>query len=556
MTNQMKKNIEETNPLDMARDLLNFEFYNKNLAEDIFKEIDDAENKDQTVKQFMVPALTGICDSFCRKMKITTPVSQIVTECLEFDEKKYVGTIVYMSDHEFEKQREYNREKMDNPYKRKKYKENKEGNKLIEDEYTDGSKIYRNTKDAKNRNFKNPTEKTSDVDHIIPLKEIHLRTEKNPMLSQQDVKEIGNIVDNYAITNSKDNRSKGDKTNTEFVKENENISDSQKKIMLEKEKMAESKVAQVQNSKIINNVKNKEMRDKTLKNLNKESFDNAKTAVGDEILSRVTIVLIKTTYFEISDILKNGVLNNFETNNKLYALKLRAQRAIKYIMSSIKDFISDGIGSFLTNFVKCFIKMIFDLFAGMIKRIGDIIIKGFHAIIQAVKLLINPPEGMTLRQRMDAITKIIATTAVGGLIFAAREFIEKMLPTGIFGDILFMLIEGFSVAGIVYLLDKIDLFGSKWEMKQMRIKEIFEERIGEVEKNSLEFEKISLQRLAEQKEEFMSMTKKMKLCLDTQEFEMANEMALNISKFFGVKLEYSNRDEFVEMIEKTGLMVF
>lgn len=89
--------------------------------------------------------------------------------------------------------------KLDDEYKRKKYKDEYfNGKKTATDEYT-GKRINRNN---------------ADVDHITPLDKVEKRY---PGLSKEQHKQLANDKSNLAITNSSDNRSKQNLSNDEFL---------------------------------------------------------------------------------------------------------------------------------------------------------------------------------------------------------------------------------------------------------------------------------------------------------------------------------------------------
>lgn len=124
--------------------------------------------------------------------------------------------------------------------KRKIYKENKYGDKRsVRDEYT-GERVFKgNKQDAAHRH---PIDKVSDTDHITPIKTVN---ERYSGLTKEQRKKLANNEHNYAITNSKLNRSKGGLENHEYlkreIKNGEGVDLKTSVKMLEKE--AESRVA-------------------------------------------------------------------------------------------------------------------------------------------------------------------------------------------------------------------------------------------------------------------------------------------------------------------------
>lgn len=102
---------------------------------------------------------------------------------------------------------------IDDVYKRKKYKEQQYGDKKSRiDDYT-GERVFTgNEREAK---YKHPTNKTSDTDHITPISVVEERYKLLSKEQQQTL--VNNENHNYATTNSKLNRSKGDLENHEYL---------------------------------------------------------------------------------------------------------------------------------------------------------------------------------------------------------------------------------------------------------------------------------------------------------------------------------------------------
>ena len=100
----------------------------------------------------------------------------------------------------------------DDVYKRNKMRdETLGGKKGMRDEYT-GDKIFKQT--ARNSPYKHPVSKTIDGDHITSGSNIEKRYKD---LSPQQRKEMANDRSNIAYTNSSLNRSKGDRSNMEYL---------------------------------------------------------------------------------------------------------------------------------------------------------------------------------------------------------------------------------------------------------------------------------------------------------------------------------------------------
>lgn len=157
------------------------------------------------------------------------------------------------------------RQQIDNVSKRNKFKSDAfNGAKTIKDPYTNQT-IHSSSEAAKAKyGSGNATKHTADVDHTVPLEKVYNKAKDNPFLSMEDIKEIANIDKNYKVVNSKTNRSKGSKTNSEYARKNsEDISKSQKNALKKEQFKTDISV-------------NKEIVKKTMKNANKIGIESAK----------------------------------------------------------------------------------------------------------------------------------------------------------------------------------------------------------------------------------------------------------------------------------------
>lgn len=65
--------------------------------------------------------------------------------------------------------------------------------------------------------YGNVNERAAETDHAIPLEKIHEKEKKNPFLKDEDIKEIANNPKNLQMTAQHTNRSKNNKTPSEYM---------------------------------------------------------------------------------------------------------------------------------------------------------------------------------------------------------------------------------------------------------------------------------------------------------------------------------------------------
>ena len=106
---------------------------------------------------------------------------------------------------------------------------------------------------------------------------------------------------------------------------------------------------------------------------------------------------------------------------------------------------------------------VINMFVRTSKNAVRLIREGFMSLMKAIKTLIFPPEGMTMNQAAHEASKVFATGLVvtGGIL--ATESIATFINGIPFADTIAMviggLLSGLSSLFVVYLLDKLDLFG-------------------------------------------------------------------------------------------------
>lgn len=565
----ISEDLNRLSPLEIGNKLLEYEFYSKETAEEIIDKLHkEFKGKDAIVDSLITPAFFNIFDNLTQKLKLdkygVTP-SRLVQECKEFnydeedtayDESAFT-THENLYDVELKKDAEdYSksvRNRIDDTSKRKDYRDNRFGdNKTIKSDY-DGKIIYNKQAEARDRNFKKNTSHYSDIDHIIPLEKVYDKLSSNMAMTEKDIKEIANLEENYAIANADINRRKGELTNEQYIDKfgaDEKTADN----MMKAHKTAEKAMNTEQNKRVAKNlVLDSEIRNKVLKETSKEGLSNGGNAAMTAGVGEAVILFVKTAYFEINESIRHGIQFRLNATTTIEAFKLRVKRAMKYVVTNIKNVFSNSVGEFVKAFLSSLVSSIINMFTGIIKKAWDIVKKGFSAIVQAIKLLVNPPENMTGAQKADAIVKILATTVISAAGIALDAWLstifEKFPMLDFLSPVITSVITGLISALAVYLIDKIDIFGAKQEMRVDRINEVFEARVAEIKENMNNFNQAALEVLVEQKERFEAARNQILYAFKTDDYDkMASSMYV-VAGTMGVTLEYSNTEEFAEFLD-------
>ena len=139
----------------------------------------------------------------------------------------------------------------------------------------------------------------------------------------------------------------------------------------------------------------------------------------------------------------------------------------------VSAFLQGGIAGFVSNLVT----FIINCFKTTLGRVSRIIREGALSLLNAFKVLLFPPEGMTLREAAHESTKIL----VAGLALASGLAIEQFVgwalgPLPLLGflaeplvSILAGILTGVGTAMLVYAIDKIDFFGVNRDRQHFQV---------------------------------------------------------------------------------------
>lgn len=374
-----------------------------------------------------------------------------------------------------------------------------------------------------------------DLDHIIPLKEVH--TGFSGFADRYadgtgTLKEVANDPSNLEAADPHLNRSKGKKTNEKFVKNNPELTAKQKKKALEKSKMAEN-----------------EMRLKL-------GQEGAKT-VSKEQIGRLVILLMGPVYFEFKEWYATQKRNRGQTSLALGGrLKRMGDYVIHELPRILKEFAMD-LGQMFTQLLKSlivnFVAGLFKTAIALLKKLVGAVVDGFRIIVSAVKVLCD--KKMSAAQKGDAIMKLLATFVVSVLGKLAMDALFALVKEGLkvpVPDWLASLITAFSTtiftALALYGLDKLDLFAVKSEMRLRRITEIFEERKRLREERLKAFNVAATEGLRRQEEEWTKVKGAMDNALEKRNMDSMNGALDSLSLLFNVEIPYATPAEFVRYI--------
>lgn len=546
---EMLNDLSNTSPLMMSKKLIEYELYDQQDSIEVLNSIyEEFESRDNIIDNLVNPMLLSLADGLVKHPKLNgtfrktdiTPsklVKEVNTFTYEQHSTKDIDNNVFLTQAE---KTYYNNEKLGVDKDGKKYNKNYHRNEIYD--------IKSRNKTREEKGLEKDEVIGKDMDHVNPINHLRQKYQNNPYLYRDDIAELVGMSENEEYINSSLNRSKGDKTWSEYIasrpkNENGDILDNKGNILLTKNE---------QEQKI-------KLQEETTRAQNIESAKMMTKNIGLKGLGDIIILLLKPIWFEIKDMFKNGILYGFDTNDKIEAFLLRLKRVTKFINDNILNTLGDTLKDVLGNFIPMLISSLAKIVPEMFNKITQVISDGFMAIKEAFKIMMKPDSEVSQAQKADAITKIIASAVVPILIFSFEEtvltslkFLDKT-PLEFLKDVAMIILSGLATTLVVWLLDQIDLFSVKGEKRLARVKEIFELRIETIKKNTDIFEKTSIEILAKQKLQFKNIIANMNVAIDNN--QNINQSVYELANFMQIDLKVKSTDEFLNLISNSKNLI-
>lgn len=489
---------------------------------------------------------------------------------------------------------EYVRSNLEDSSAMNDYKEKqRHGEKKIKDEYTGKDNLYVSQNNMPDNYNDETHRKQAQPDHIVPLKQLHEQYKHNYALDDSDLKRIANSESNLAITSAEINQVKRDMTNKQYIEwmdeHGKPLDENTKKIMLQKQKEATKSIESDVNKTVAKNLVGKgQVDEKAMKNAVNEFKENngqapteeqrnqieqnlikkktneirgtaVKNAAGqakDYAVGNLILFIVKPIYYEISDIFKNGLKEGVGADSGSQALGIRFTRVKKYVMTNAKAFFGDSILDFVKGFVSSLIEGIISLFVGMLKQVLKILKEGVKILVGSVQILFGKnAKAMSPAQKGDAIIKLIGGSVIAISGVALESLLNKIGIGEPWSVVLSTMLSGIASALFMYILNKADLFSTKAEKRYERVKEIFDERIKDVQEATELFDRVALETMKEQRLQFESIQEEINTGLESNDIDSINTGLYKLADFMKVDLPYSNTKEFCDYMDSEEVLV-
>ena len=292
----------------------------------------------------------------------------------------------------------------------------------LKDEYT-GKKLKINEK--------------ANLDHIVPRKQIF----ENPWrkIADIDPSDLANKSENLSATNESLNKSKGAKSNSDYIKNKElrerNLREQVKKANEKIDKMnisdAEKRNLKAENNKRLNDklaVDSKKMlkAEKTAKKaINKDIAKRASVRMANKAGKDAIKAMFVAALFGMLKEIMNALVRYFKAKKQSFDTFMEEmKKALHSFFGKIKDFIKVGVDSFVGSIVG----EIIGAFNQKLQKLPNLIKQLFGSIRESISYLSNPEnQTHSTAIKIAHISKIITSglVAVGAMFLG--EYFEQFL---------------------------------------------------------------------------------------------------------------------------------
>ena len=276
-----------------------------------------------------------------------------------------------------------------------------------------------------------------NLDHVVPRKQIF----ENPWRKIADIEtvDLANKSENFATTNESLNKSKGSKSNSDYIKNKElrekNLREQVKKANEKIDKMnisdAEKRNLKAENNKRLNDklaADSKKMlkAEKTAKKaINKDIAKKASVRMANKAGKDAIKAMFVAALFGMLKEIMNALVRYFKAKKQSFDTFIEEmKKALHSFFGKIKDFIKVGVESFVGSIVG----EIIGAFNQKLQKLPNLIKQLFGSIRESISYLSNPEnQTHSTAIKIAHISKIIISglVAVGAMFLG--EYFEQFL---------------------------------------------------------------------------------------------------------------------------------
>lgn len=316
----------------------------------------------------------------------------------------------------------------DSIMKDKKYKD---ANKVMKEQQKAGTLTDEYTGKELKRN------ENANLDHVVTRKELFENQRRKQ--ANLSVSDLANKEENLKPTNESLNKSKGAKSNKEYVENRE----KREKTLVEQNEKANKKVDESNKSNLEKRLE-KEKNDRRLKDklaaddnlmmqadkearkaINKDIRINATKEVGKKAGKDALKTMAISALFSLSKEIMNGLISFLKEKSKSFnGFLLEMKESIKSFFTKILSVFQTGASTLIGTIIS----EVFGSIVSVFKKLASLIKQGVSSVIDAVSYLRDKKnKNKPFAVKVAQVGKIMTVALVGGSAIFLGEVFEKIL---------------------------------------------------------------------------------------------------------------------------------
>lgn len=287
----------------------------------------------------------------------------------------------------------------------------------------------------------------AELDHLIPVKDIH--SQGGWMKDEEGREKLSSIKDNLHYTTHETNRSKSAKNPDEALSEEKGFDKGRIDPLVEKARAAIDKELPSKSERL--KYHGKDLAKEGVKDAGKNALRQAMGVVLHEFANG--------SFVEIKLQLKDRLDEQNLIDRLILSLKRVMNRVLNKFEIVLEAVLQGGVQGFIGNLLTFLINNLITTS----KKIVTIIRESMQSLWKAIKLMVNPPEGMSALEITREVTKIIAAVVTAGLGMLMAESVKGFIMSfpvlapiaDVLATALTAIMTGIAGALIVYGIDRL-----------------------------------------------------------------------------------------------------
>lgn len=229
-------------------------------------------------------------------------------------------------------------------------------------------------------------------------------------------------------------------------------------------------------------------------NIAKDAASETKKAVKKILAGQIIYYVMPPMIFETQKILKRKTttLDDF-----FKEIKRAGKRIIRYVSDKLGEILGNVVNNSLSKFIKTFFDIIIESVKATVKRFMKMLKSIVLSLVNCGRIILD--RNASAKEKADSVTKILSTTITTIVLEVFFEYLEKQfnLPD-FFMEPLQVIVTVLSTNIVMLVLNKVDLFDTKYGFLTSNIDKLFEDEYEKYAKSSEELLKVENQALDDQ----------------------------------------------------------